>query len=412
MKKTMPKFYFKARNARNELIEGARTAGSEKEVISALSGEGLVVFSVIESSEKFARAEKKQKGVKGGSIKSEDVAIFCRQFSTLINAGVTIIDAIEDVGDMSVNGKLRTILKSVSADIRGGNTLSEAMRKYQKTFGRVFVALLAAGERSGKLGRILQDLAKYLEGSVKLRRKVQSASTYPLFVAGFFILALAGIVLFLIPRFKAMFASFGAQLPLPTLIVLNISTMALQNLPFIIVGGGALVAAMVAFYKTDSGRMFFDTLILKLPIFGNIMLRVVFARFFQTLSTLIRSGSDVVSSLEIAAKVADNVYIESKIIQVKNRVVEGSTISDEMERAKVFPRMVSRMTAVGEKSGQLDEMFEKLCDYYTDEVDAAVNSMSSIIEPILIIGIGGIVGLVVIALYLPIFKLGMTMMNK
>lgn len=411
MNPIMPKFYFKARNDKNELIEGARTAGSEKEVISALSGEGLVVFSVIESSEKFARSEKKPKGVSGGSIKSDDVAIFCRQFSTLINAGVTIIDAVEDVADMSVNAKLRTILKNVAADIRGGNTLSDAMRKYQSTFGNVFVALLAAGERSGKLGNILKDLAKYLENSVKLRRKVQSASTYPLFVAGFFLLALLGIVFFLIPRFKTMFASFGAQLPLPTLIVLNVSTAAVRNFPLIFVASAVLVTAVIMFYKTEAGRMFFDTLILKLPIFGKIMMRVVFARFFQTLSTLIRSGNDVVSSLEIASRVADNVYIESKIIAVKNKVIEGSTISDEMEKTKVFPRMVSRMTAVGEKSGQLDEMFEKLYEYYSEEVDAAVNSMSSIIEPILIIGIGGIVGLVVIAMYLPIFKLGMSMVK-
>lgn len=337
------------------------------------------------------------------------MAIFCRQFSTLINAGVTIVDAVEDVGEMSINMRLSKILKNIATDIRGGSTLSDSMKKYQSTFGRVFVALIAAGERSGKLGRILQDLAKYLEASVKLKRKVQSASSYPLFVAGFFTLALAGIVLFLIPRFKVMFASFGAELPLPTQIVMAISTIALKNLPIVVVGSGLLAVAATMAYKTESGRMIFDTMLLKVPIFGKIMMRVVYARFFQTLATLIRSGNDVVSSLEIAAKVADNVYIESKITLVKNKVVEGSTISDEMERIKVFPRMVSRMTAVGEKTGQLDEMFEKLSDYYNDEVEAAVNSMSSIIEPVLIVGLGGIVGVVVVALYLPIFKMGMAM---
>ncbi len=405
----MPKYYFKARNAKNELIEGTRTAASDKEVITMLSGEGLVVFSVVESGEKFAAAEKKPQGAKSGGIKSQDVAIFCRQFSTLINAGVTIVDAVEDVGEMSINMRLSKILKNIATDIRGGSTLSDSMKKYQSTFGRVFVALIAAGERSGKLGRILQDLAKYLEASVKLKRKVQSASSYPLFVAGFFTLALAGIVLFLIPRFKVMFASFGAELPLPTQIVMAISTIALKNLPIVVAGSGLLAVAATMAYKTESGRMIFDTMLLKVPIFGKIMMRVVYARFFQTLATLIRSGNDVVSSLEIAAKVADNVYIESKITLVKNKVVEGSTISDEMERIKVFPRMVSRMTAVGEKTGQLDEMFEKLSDYYNDEVEAAVNSMSSIIEPVLIVGLGGIVGVVVVALYLPIFKMGMAM---
>jgi len=405
----MPKYYFKARNAQNELVEGARSAKSEREILSILSGEGLVVFSVVESGEKFSEGGAKPKGVSGGSVNTKDIAIFCRQFATLINAGVTIVDAVEDTAEMSSKAKLSGMLRNISSDIRGGSTLSDAMAKYQKTFGRVFVALVAAGERSGKLGTILQDLATYLENSEKLQGKVKSASTYPIFVAGFFTIALAGIVFFLIPRFKAMFASFGAKLPLPTLILLSVSETCIKYFPLVFVGVVTLVVSIVMFKRTETGRMFFDTLLLKMPIFGVIMTKVVFARFFQTLATLIRSGNDVVSSLEIAARVADNAYIEKMIVRIKGRVVEGATISEEMGKLKVFPRMVSRMTAVGEKSGQMDEMFDKLSSYYSDEVDAAVNSMSSIIEPVLIVFLGGIVGIVVIAMYLPIFKMGTIM---
>jgi type IV pilus assembly protein PilC len=195
-------------------------------------------------------------------------------------------------------------------------------------------------------------------------------------------------------------------------IVLAISEGAVRNFPLVFVGVVTIVVGTIMFRRTESGRMFFDTLLLKMPIFGEIMMKVVFARFFQTLATLIRSGNDVVSSLEIAARVADNAYIEAMIVRVKSRVVEGAMISEEMDKLKVFPRMVARMTAVGEKSGQMDEMFEKISNYYADEVDAAVNAMSSIIEPVLIVFLGGIIGIVVVAMYLPIFKIGMAMTKQ
>lgn len=410
----MAKYYFKARNAKNELIEGARTASSEKEALSSLAAEGLVVFSIEEAGEKFAKAEKKPAASTGGGkggINFTDVAIFCRQFATLVNAGVTIVDGIEDAGEMSLNPKLRAVIKKIATDIRGGSTLADAMKKYQGVFGAVFVALVAAGEKSGKLGTILKDLAGYLESSVKLTRKVQSASAYPAFIGGFFVLALGGIVLFLIPRFKDMFSGLGADLPLPTQIVITISDIAINYFPLVAAGCIVGFITFKMFHKTRAGRYSVDSTILRLPVFGIIMQKVIFARFFHTLSTLIKSGNDVVISLEIAAKVADNLYIEDKIITVKNRVIEGATISDEMEKLKIFPRMVCRMTAVGEKSGQLEEMFEKLSDYYTDEVDAAVAAMASIIEPLLIIMIGGMVGVVIIAMYMPIFKIGAAMGN-
>ncbi|MBN1822754.1 MAG: type II secretion system F family protein [Endomicrobiales bacterium] len=415
----MPKFLFRARNANNELVEGSRMAASERELVAMLNAEGLVVFSVTgakgSKTSKGGAAPAAEKTAKGSvrvSVTLQEIAVFCRQLATLINAGVPILESIDDVSEMSVRLSFKKMLKEIANDIRGGSTMSDSMKKYQSVFGRVFVSLVAAGERSGKLAKILLDLALYLENTVKLKRKVQAASMYPAFVAGFFLLALGGLVFFLIPKFKAMFASFGAQLPTPTLITIAISEFMIQNIPYLMIVFAGVVLTFAFWYKTSSGRMIMDTALLNLPIFGEINRKIVFARFFQTFATLLKSGNDIVVSLEVAARVADNAYVESKILEIRTKVIEGSTVSDEMMKMAVFPKMVARMTSVGEKSGKLDEMFEKISDYYTDEVDAAVVAMSSIIEPILIVSLGGLIGVVVIVMYLPIFKLGSAMMKQ
>jgi len=221
---------------------------------------------------------------------------------------------------------------------------------------------------------------------------------------------LAGIVLFLIPRFKEMFGGFGVELPLPTRVVVAISDAGLRNFHWVVLASIALVVSYTTLSRTPPGRFFLDSLKLKTPILGDMVVKIVFARFFQSLSTLLKSGVDIVSSIDIAAKVTDNMLVEQLLGTIKNRVIEGSTLSSEMEKSPVFPRMVVRMTAVGEKSGRLDEMFSKLSDYYNDEVDALVASLSSIVEPVLIVMLGCIIGIVVITMYLPIFKMAMTTM--
>jgi type IV pilus assembly protein PilC len=403
----MPKFAFKARNSLNELIEGNHTSDSEKELVSSLRNEGLVVFSVTEIRGQEIEKQKKKTIRKIGKITAQDIAIFCRQLATLINAGVSILDAVEDISDMVANVRFQKVLKSVAADIREGNMLSVAMKKHQNVFGKIFVALVGAGEKSGKLGSVLQDLALYLENSVKLKRKVTAASVYPLFIGIFFVGVLSGVVLFLIPRFEMMFSSFGAELPLPTRIVMGISKTAVNNFFVVLLMlVGAIIGIPMA-YRTPSGRMMIDKFKLNIPIFGEMSTKIIFARFFQTLSTLLRSGIDIVTSLEIASKVINSLPIEQIVDTIKTRIVEGSTLSSEMGKNQVFPKMVVRMTAVGEKSGKLDEMLVKLSDYYTDEVDAAVAVMSSVIEPVLIIFLGVVIGVVVIAMYLPIFRLAL-----
>jgi type IV pilus assembly protein PilC len=413
----MAKFVYKARSIDGQLVEGVRKANSEQEAIFTLKNEGMAVFYIEEVKDSGA-AKKEKELVKrksawtAGRIKSMEIAVFCRQLATLINAGVSILDAIEDMSVMVTNARFKGILASVASDIKQGSSLSEGMKKYQDVFGRIFVSLVAAGEKSGKLGKILYDLSAYLEGVVKLKRKVQSASAYPLFVAGFFSLILAGLVLFLVPRFKIMYASFGAELPLPTRIVMGISDLAVRNFPLVLIATVLLVIAIAYVYKTEPGRLAVDNFKLKVPIFGPIMTKIILARFFQTLSTLVRSGVDIVGCLDIASQVINNLPVERMVLNIKNRIVEGSSLADEFDKKPLFPKMIVRMTSIGEKSGKLDEMFSKLSDYYTDEVDGTMANLSSIIEPLLIIILGIIIGVVVIVLYLPIFKLGLAVMGK
>ncbi len=394
---------------------GTKEMSSKKELISYLMAEGYRPIRIEEAggintssiSKAFAKSTAK-KGAKG-RVKLEDIAVFCRQLSTLVNAGVNILEATEDISEMTTSARLGHILKQVSDDLRGGIPLSDSLKKH-KEFSKTLTSMVEVGEKSGKLAKVLADLADYLEGNVKLIRKVKAASTYPMIIGIFFTLVLIGLVVFLIPMFEEMFLSFGSELPLPTQILMNISRFVISNSLFIILGIVAFIFGFKMFKKTPKGKMIVHKAMFSIPIFGKIYIKIVLARFFQTLSTLVKSGVDIISSLEISINVADNVYIESILDQVKEKVLAGNPLGVEMAKLPIFPRMVTRMTTVGEKSGQLDAMFDKITDYYNDEVDTTVASLSSIVEPILIVGMGIIVGTAVVAMYLPIFNLAAAMM--
>jgi type IV pilus assembly protein PilC len=409
----MPRYFFKARNAAGGLVEGTRNTGSEKELVALLRNEGLIVFSASVAKEKVSRAVARGKNLKKGrAIRYQDIAIFCRQMATLINAGVSILDAIEDVADMVSSQRFQKIILSIATDIREGSSFSDAMRKHHKIFGKVFVALVATGEKSGQLAKVMTDLATYQENVIKLRRKVKAASAYPIFVGSFFGIVLIGLVLFIIPKFKAMFASFGAQLPLPTRIIMGISDFAMHNMLILFLLVAGAVAGFIMTNRTTPGKLLFDKFKLTMPLIGEIITKIAYARFFQTLSTLIISGNDIITSLDIAAQTTDNLYMEGIITSIRTKVTEGSTLSAEFAASAFFPKMVVRMTAIGEKSGKIDEMFWKLSNYYNDEVDAIVAVMSSIIEPVLIVALGLIVGIVVITMYLPIFNMAAAIISK
>jgi type IV pilus assembly protein PilC len=340
-----------------------------------------------------------------GKVKSEEVAIFCRQMATLVNAGVNILDAVSDIAMMMNNPYFSATLIKVAESVKAGKTLSESLGEYPKIFDSAFLSMILVGEKSGKLSEVLEDLAFYMEKTVKLRRKIKSAASYPVFVGCFFILVFFGLVLGLIPKFEEMFSSFGAVLPLPTRIVMGFSRFIIAKMPFLIAG---LIACFITFKivtKSPQGKMAWHKFFFKVPIFATIYTKMVFARFFQTLSTLIRSGVDIVSSLQIATGTVNNTYVRSLLTDIRDGVIAGETFSSKMDQYVLFPKIIVRMTAVGEKSGQLDQMFEKITDYYSDEVDVAVATLSAVIEPVLIIFLGFTIGIAVIALYLPIFNM-------
>ncbi|MFC2048949.1 type II secretion system F family protein [Elusimicrobiota bacterium] len=410
----MPKYIYKARDNRGKLIEGVEFANSKKDIVGILDEQGLLAVSVEEvkgKPEKQTEKKKKKEVLKRGRIRQTDIALFCRQMATMINAGVSIIESIEDIAQMVLNSKLRKVLQLVADSIRKGDSLSEAMKRHPRVFNRFFVSMVRAGEESGNLDLVLNDLSKYLENGIKLQRKMRSASMYPMFIGGFFFLVVIGLVLFLIPRFKTLFSSMGAELPLPTKIVMNISDVMVKNLPALVVIAVGIVLFFVAMYKNKVGRYYIDSFILRIPIAGILITKAVLTRFFSTLATLLKSGVDIVASLEIAGNVISNLPAERIVSNIRIKIMEGSSLAAEMGKHPLFPRMPVRMVSIGEKAGKIDEMLNRVAEYYTDEVDATVEGFSSLVEPVLIVFLGLVVGLFIIAMYLPIFKMALSMME-
>lgn len=409
----MPKIHYKARNARGRIINASIEALNDNRAIEILVAKGFTEIEIKKTFwDKMKEINLTSKKAETGKVKLGDVAIFARQLATMVNAGVNILEAVSDVALMVQNKYFTTVLQRVAKDIKNGMPFSQALSKHKKIFDNTFISMIAVGERSGQLGDVLLDLAEYIENSVKLRRKIKSAASYPIFVGSFFFLVFNGIIFFLIPKFEDMFKSFGAALPAPTQIVVNISHFLIDHILPIL---GILIVLFVVFKivtRTPQGKLLWHRSFFKIPIFGPIYTKMIFARYFQTLSTLVRSGVDIVVSIQISANTVNNVYIKGILESIKSAVIGGQSFSENMEKYQVFPRMVIRMTAVGEKTGQMDEMFLKVTDYYNDEVNTTVASLSSIIEPILIVGLGIMVGIVVIALYLPIFNMAGAMMSQ
>ncbi len=411
----MTKYIYKARDQNGNLVKGQMDADSQKEVVRALNEENLIAVYIgkEEKKKKKKSSKKKKKSLFSAAVKVKDreVAVFCRQFSTMVAAGVSVAEALSELSQSVENPGFRKILIKITDDIRAGSRLSEAFAMHSSVFSAVFVHMISAGEESGSLPSVLRDLSVYLEKKVKLKSQLRSATMYPMFVGGFFLVILLALVLFLIPRFKGLFETFGAEMPLPTQMVMNFSDMMVRNIPIFIFMIIVFIFAFIMIYRTKPGKLVIDSYKLKLPIFGPLIQKMTLARFFQTLATLLKSGVDVVSCLEIAAKVTYNAEIERKVDKIRKGIVEGSSLSDELRRSGMFPRLTISMASVGEKSGAIDEMFVKITDYYTEEVDADVEGFSSLIEPVMIISLGFIVGIFVVTMYLPIFQIAGTVMR-
>ena len=325
------------------------------------------------------------------------------------SVGVNVLDALTDVSQMVQNPYFSRVLLKVCDEVKGGKDLSAALLSYPKIFNNAFVSMIKVGEKAGQLAQVLSDLAAYTESSVKLRAKIKSAASYPIFVGTFFVLVFFGIVFILIPKFEEMFLSFGAELPLPTRIVMAVSNFFVSNIPLVLGILAVLFFAFKVFTKNPEGKRRWHQFFFKIPIFAPIYTKMVFARFFQTLSTLVKSGVDIITSIEIATTTVSNTYVTNILDEIRNTIIAGEQFSAGMDKYQLFPKMIVRMTAVGEKSGQVQEMFDKITDYYTDEVDTAVATLSSVVEPVLIIFLGFVVGIAVIALYLPIFSMANAM---
>jgi type IV pilus assembly protein PilC len=341
----------------------------------------------------------------GGGVPAKDLAIFVRQFSVMIDAGLPLVQCLEILGSQQENKSFARILTQTRMDVEGGASLADAMRKHPKAFDDLFTNMIAAGEAGGILDTILKRLATYIEKAVKLKSQIKGAMMYPVAV-----ISIAGIVITVIlwkviPTFAAMFEGLGATLPLPTRIVIAMSNWLVRLMPFLVIGGFLLTMAFKKYYATYGGRRVVDRAMLKAPILGVLMQKIAVARFCRTLSTLIASGVPILDGLEITARTAGNAIIEDAIMAVRKGVESGLTVAQPLKESGVFPPMVVQMIGVGEQTGALDAMLQKVADFYEEEVDQAVANMLTLMEPVMILFLGVTVGGIVISMYLPLFDL-------
>ena len=338
-------------------------------------------------------------------VTNKDLVVFTRQFSTMIDAGLPLVQGLTILAEQSENPTFKAILKEITKDVEGGSTLAEAMKKHPKIFDSLFVNLVAAGEVGGILDTILRRLAQFIEKAEKLKSQIKGAMTYPIVVMAIAIIVIAVILVFVIPVFEDMFKSFGKALPAPTQLVVNMSEFLKGNIHWCILALIAIVYAYKKYRNSTGGRKTTDALFLKLPVFGDLLKKTAVARFTRTLGTMLSSGVPILDALEIVAKTSGNVILEEVIFEVRASIAEGQTIAEPLSETGIFPAMVVQMISVGEATGALDTMLEKIADFYDDEVDAAVEALTSMLEPLLMVFLGGAIGGMVIAMYLPIFKM-------
>jgi type IV pilus assembly protein PilC len=398
----MPRYAYEARDAAGRTVAGVIEARDERALIANLRPQGYTITSV--------REEKKAFDISSlfrfrGRVKVKDITVFSRQFSTMVNAGLPLMQALEILARETDSIPLRRLLDKVRADVGAGLPLSEALKKHPETFTRLYTDLVKAGETGGALDIILQRLASYLEKSQSLRRKVRGALTYPAVVA-FVAFALTGaIIIFAVPFFANVYESFGAQLPVPTLILLAISRAITGYFWLVALALIGLVLLIRQYAKSDRGRLNLDRILLKLPVFGPLFRKAAVARFARTFAVLVASGVPILEALEVVARSSGNRVIEISVLKARDDIREGELISDPLQRSGVFPPMVTQMVLVGEETGSLEEMLTKIADFYDEEVDTAVSTLTTLIEPIMIVILGAVVAGIVVALYLPIFRL-------
>ena len=391
----MATFTYTARAARGELKSATIEATSREEAITQLKKQRLNVIKI----------DEQQKRKKPGKVSMRDIVIFTRQFSTMINAGLPLVQAMGILAEQSENPSLREITKQVVFDVESGNTVADALRKHPTAFSELYVNMVAAGEAGGILDTILLRLAVFMEKNDALIRKVKGAMIYPGVIMTVAAGAIIVLLVFVIPTFQRMFAEAGIALPLPTQIVIGLSQGLQSYWWAVILVVVAVGYSIKKYYATNDGKLVIDRLMLKAPVLGDVLRKSAVSRFTRTLGTLIGSGVSILDGLEITAKTSGNRVIQDAIMESRASIAGGETISAPLKKSQVFPPMVISMINVGEQTGGLDEMLTKIADFYDEEVDAAVSGLLSLMEPVMIVFLGVVVGGMVVAMYLPIFDM-------
>ncbi len=393
-------YVWKGRSPNGEILSGEYMAETKDDLVGYLRKRKIIITSVRQKSKDY-----KIELPWSQRVSVKDLGVFTRQFATMINAGLPMVQCLDVLASQTEKEFFRRSVAQVTSDVEGGSTLGEALGKHPKIFSKLFVNMVEAGEAGGILDVILNRLAVYLEKADALHRKIKGAMTYPTVVCIVALGATIFMLMFIIPTFARMFTDFGGKLPLPTQIVMGLSTL-LRNFWYFLVGG--IIGAVILFkrfYATDVGKLKVDGLLLKIPVLGMVLRKGAVARFTRTLGTLISSGVPILNGLDITARTAGNRVIENAVFATRDSISQGNTISEPLKRSGVFPPMVTQMISVGEQTGALDEMLEKIANFYDDEVDTAVDSLTAIIEPVMIVVMGVVVGGMLIAMYLPMFKL-------
>ena len=400
----MPTFAYSGRTRAGQTVTGERIADTIDAASAALRREQINVTRITPVAKEDAKAKEK-KGVTGKKVPAKNLAVFTRQFSVMIDAGLPLVQCLDILGNQEEDKNFAAVILQTRSDVESGASLADAMRKHPKTFDPLFTNMIAAGEAGGILDTILKRLATYIEKAVKLAGQVKSAMIYPIAVI-VIASAVVGVILWkVIPTFASLFAGLGADLPLPTRVVIALSNNLVSYFPILLVGGGAAAYGFRQYYGTDNGRHVIDAASLKAPVLGMLMRKIAVARFCRTLSTLIASGVPILDGLEITARTSGNAIIEDAIMSTRKSIERGETIAAPLRETEIFPGMVTQMISVGEATGALDAMLAKIADFYEEEVDTAVAGMLTLLEPIMIAFLGVVVGGIVIAMYLPIFDM-------
>jgi type IV pilus assembly protein PilC len=397
----MPTFQWEGKTRDGTVRTGMIVANDADSAVGQLKAQNIMATSV---KTKAKNLSEYFPFLKPG-VKTKDLVVFTRQFATMIDAGLPLVASLDILGNQSENATFKKVLLDCKADVENGSNFSDALGKHPKIFDRLFVNLVAAGEVGGILDTIMNRLAAFLEKADKLKRQVRGAMVYPISVSCIAVGVVVIMLMKVIPVFEKMFADFGGTLPGPTQVVINLS----HGMQAYFVHGVVVLVALFfgvrAIYRTEKGRYYFDATFLKLPVFGPLIKKVAVARFTRTLSTLLSSGVSILDALDLVARTAGNVIVEKEILMTRSSISEGKTIAEPLKNSKVFPGMVVQMVAVGEQTGAMDTMLGKIADFYDDEVDVAVAALTSLLEPIMMVFLGGAVGGLLIAMYLPIFKI-------